>query len=312
MKTSKKQQEKPAPAPWRHALASQGAGAMSTLLFYPLDVVKTRYMAQDGTAVRQHNGMRYSGVRQALQTMVRVVGAGSLLRGAHVAVSASAVSWGLYMFVYRYVEASLGTTAGNAGQMPTSATLMGSCAGNVVVAVMANPLWLVKHRMQLEEASAAATAADQPRNYRTFARGLRHAIATDGVRSLWRGTSAQLLVGMPNAVTFPLYDSAKAATKRRTGNDTLSLGQVCLCSVGAKTVSSILCHPFVLIKVRLQDPKRTADKLVKYVNVASAASIIANREGIRGFYRGIGPALLQTVPRGVAQFSLYEACISLM
>ena len=45
---------------YQHALASQAAAAVSTLLFNPLEVVRVRFMAQDGTALRTHNGVRYA------------------------------------------------------------------------------------------------------------------------------------------------------------------------------------------------------------------------------------------------------------
>ena len=308
---SKRRADSPAaaPAPWKHACASQLAGGMSTLCFYPLDVVKTRFMAQDGTTLRRHNDMRYGSVRQACRAMVDGEGVRSLFRGAHVAVGASTLSWGIYMFTFRTVEAAVqpwlapspAPAPKNWVDARLSASLVGSATGNVFVAFMANPAWLVKNRMQLEEAALANSAAPGTPRRRD---------GTFWSAALWRGTSAQLLVAVPNAFTFPLYDATKRVLIARSGDAELSPVALGLCSVVAKTAGAVLCHPFVLVKVRLQDPKRAADAVVKYESLAGAFATIARREGVRGFFRGLSPALLQTVPRGVLQFAIYEAAMA--
>jgi solute carrier family 25 folate transporter 32 len=300
--------------PWQQSVASQAAGAVSTLCFYPLDVIKTRYMAQDGTAARQHNGLRYNSLPSAFRAILRDEGLGALYRGAHVAVFASAASWGMYMYVYRELERGMLDAAGPspAPHVVWYASLGASVTGNVCVAMLANPLWLVKSRMQLEDSAgrAQSTARGTPREYASVLQSWKTAIRKDGVRSLWRGASAQLLVGVPNAATFPVYDATKRTLKRSRGTDVLSLSDVCACSAVAKSLGCVLCHPFVLVKVRLQDAKRSADASVRYESLWGTFATIAKREGPHGFFRGLTPALLQTMPRGVMQFALYELAVS--
>ncbi len=209
--------------------------------------------------------------------------------------------------------------------MRSMASYCASACGNCAVALAANPLWLVKNRMQLEEAAittrrGVASPSDgiKPRRvYGSVMGGLAHAVRTDGVKSLWRGSSAQLLVGLPSAATFPVYEFLKArASAAEVGQSASArstpMSVVCLCSVVAKVVSTFLCHPLVLVKVRLQDPKRSADALVRYETLLGAVGTIYRREGATGFYRGIWPSLVQIVPRSVAQILLYEIFVEFL
>lgn len=298
---------------WHHAVSSQVAGGASTLAFYPLDLLKTRYMAQDRTAARQHNGVRYHGIVDAARRIAAEEGPTALFRGAQVAVVASSVSWGLYMYTYRAVERALQATTDrdsvrSSMALPIAPSLCASAVGNVLVAVVMNPVWLLKNRMQLEEARfvPAGIGATTPRKYGGVVAGLQRAVQRDGVASLWRGTSAQLLVGIPNSVMFPLYDASTRWMRATQGRDALTTAEVCACSVFTKTVAGVLCHPFNVLKVRLQDERRGSHPTIKYDSLARTASLVVRHEGARGFFRGLVPGLLQTVPRGVAQFAIYE------
>jgi hypothetical protein len=283
-----------------HAVSSQTAGGLSTLAFYPLDVVKVRFMSQDGTAARQHNSVaRYTSVPAALRVIVEQEGAAALFRGAPLAVGASAASWGLFMLLYRWLDPSGGTDFGQ--------SCAASACGNVAVAVATNPLWLIKARMQLEEADTRR-AGGAARQYGTLLGGLRHVVATTGGASLWRGTSAQLLVAVPNALNFPVYEAAKRWRLRASGRAQLSTPEVCACSVVAKVTIAVASHPLVLVKVRLQDTRsRTGD--VQYASLGRTVLTVLRREGARGMFRGLVPALAQTVPRGLMQFVIYEGCV---
>jgi solute carrier family 25 folate transporter 32 len=222
-------------APYKYALASQIASAISTTAFYPFDVIKMRFMSHDGTPQRIHNGTQYTHVWRSIALVLREEGVRQLFRGAHVAVTGAVVAWGVYMLLYKelqriaatlqqqqqeLVEKGASSSASSSALLGGLLTTVGSSAvASAIANTLACPIFLIKARMQLEEqqkgaasrgtgAAAAASAAAEQRtlHYTTFRQGFRHVTATTGVLSLWRGLSAQLLLGLPNCLNLPIYE----------------------------------------------------------------------------------------------------------
>ncbi|KAH8603373.1 putative Mitochondrial carrier protein [Trypanosoma vivax] len=262
-------------------------------------------MSQDGTAQRQHNGQTYRSVGRALALVYREEGLSVLFRGCHVAVLGSVTAWGVYMFIYRSL---CGLCSVSFADQACFALI-----ASVVSTILSSPIWLIKSRMQIEDASGV-------RRYRTFSAGCRHVLQTTGVRSMWRGVSLQLLLVVPNALSFPLYDRMKEALLRRRSDSTvvpvvahngLSVADACLCSAVTKGLLVTVSHPIMLLKVRMQDQRWNVGD-VQYATVRHSLPLIIKREGVRGIVRGLVPSLMYAVPRGVAHFVLYEKLLALL
>ncbi|CAG9580153.1 mitochondrial carrier protein-like protein [Leishmania major strain Friedlin] len=312
----------------QHTVASQLGGATSTILLYPVDVVRIRFTSQDGTHTREHNGQTYRSIVKAFQLIYREEGGlPAFFRGCHVSVCGTACAWGVYMYLYRRQwtwyeawqakrrEAHRSGSGGSRFSEPGSPaacyaatwqnllerfgfSIVASCTS----AVVCNPIWLLKTRMQLEEASART--ADVPRNFRTFRGGLLNTVQTTGVRSLWRGVSAQMVLAVPNAFNLPLYDTIKAAVIGvRRGE--VSVLDVCVCSTVTKVVLALVCQPVLVVKTRLQDHRARTGEL-QYRSFLQSIRAMWNQGGLAAFYRGTVPSMCQTVPRSVFMFVFYE------
>ncbi|RUP46295.1 hypothetical protein BC936DRAFT_147115 [Jimgerdemannia flammicorona] len=73
--------------------------------------------------------------------------------------------------------------------------------------------------------------------------------------------------------------------------------------MGAGATSTVLTNPFWVIKTRfMTQNEHTA---YRYRNTANAFTTIARTEGLRGFYKGLGPSLMG-VSHVAVQFPLYE------
>jgi solute carrier family 25 (mitochondrial folate transporter), member 32 len=317
----------------QHTVASQLGGAVSTILLYPIDVVRMRFMSQDGTLTRQHNGQTYRSVANPFKLIYGEEGGiPAFFRGCHVAVLGTVCAWGVYMYCYR-CQCAWYEARQMAAQQPASTVPLPSWSEEVnsaaywnamwqnllqrfgfsiiascTSAVVCNPIWLLKTRMQLEEASARTSTV--PRNFRTFRHGLVYTVKTTGLRSLWRGVSAQILLAIPNAFNLPLYDTMKSILIGITGRGELSVMEVCVCSILTKVVLSLICHPILVVKTRLQDHRARVGE-VRYETFTQSARTVWQRGGVTACYRGMVASLCQTVPRSVLLFVFYEQFLKL-
>lgn len=96
----------------------------------------------------------------------------------------------------------------------------------------------------------------------------------------------------------------------------LSTTKLIIASALSKFVASWIAYPHEIIRSRLQDaghaqnlqqqnPNETI-QFRQYKNVRDAFQTIAREEGLRGFYRGLQPTLLRTVPAAVLTLLSYE------
>ncbi|KAF8319013.1 mitochondrial carrier [Clavulina sp. PMI_390] len=74
---------------------------------------------------------------------------------------------------------------------------------------------------------------------------------------------------------------------------------------GAGLVSSIITCPLDVIKTRLQAQKAARGR-IDYLGVFGLIKHIWLRDGVRGYYRGLGPTILGYIPTWAIYFSVYD------
>ncbi|KAJ2064407.1 Pyrimidine nucleotide transporter, mitochondrial [Coemansia sp. S155-1] len=73
----------------------------------------------------------------------------------------------------------------------------------------------------------------------------------------------------------------------------------------AKLLASLVSYPHEVLRTRLRQPP-DANGVVKYTGLVHSTKTIYLEEGIRGFYGGLTPHLLRTVPNAAIMFLSYE------
>lgn len=118
-------------------------------------------------------------------------------------------------------------------------------------------------------------------------------------------------------IQFPLYEYLKKKCASYSSSDErLSIRQLIFASSVSKLVASCTAYPHEIIRSRLQDAGHTRHLKQpvststashhEYKNVRDAIVTIAREEGVRGFYRGLLPNLLRTIPSAVLTLLSYE------
>ncbi|KAJ1566689.1 hypothetical protein HK405_008824, partial [Cladochytrium tenue] len=207
--------------PFLQGVAGFTAGAVSTALLHPLDLVKTRFQVDEANNRRGAFGIR--GTMASLRSTLRLDGVHGLYRGLSANLAGSTLSWGLYFWWYSLIKDAMlahqqqrkigsGVSAGDAG--PSTANtrarlsaghhLAASALAGALTSVITNPIWLVKTRMCAERAGDTGA-------YRSLWDGLARTYRGEGVRGLYRGIVPALFGVSHGALQFMAYEEMKRA-----------------------------------------------------------------------------------------------------
>lgn len=133
----------------------------------------------------------------------------------------------------------------------------------------------------------------------------RHVLKSEGgARGLFKGLVPTLAREVPgNAIMFGVYETIKQYLAG--GSDTSSLGRGSLMFAGGLAGGSfwMIVYPTDVVKsvIQVDDYKNP-----KYNGSISAFRKILASEGVKGLYKGFGPAMVRSVPANAACFLAYE------
>ncbi|KAG9298263.1 hypothetical protein G9A89_002751 [Geosiphon pyriformis] len=186
-------------------------------------------------------------------------------------------------------------------------SIAGAVAG-CVSSVVTCPLDVVKTRLQ-NQANAVGYGCERHQTGAPLYKGtggtLRRIWREEGIRGLYRGLGPTMYGYLPTwAIYFTAYDYFKDTLASKTGarSDYQWVVHI-FAAMGAGATSTIATNPFWVIKTRFMTQNDTTT--YRYQNTMHAFSTIYRQEGIRGFYKGLGPSLMG-VSHVAVQFPLYE------
>ena len=228
---------------------------VATACLFPLDLLKTRLQSNEAA------GAGRSLIATA-QNVVRADGVRGLYAGLSANLVGSGMAWGLYFYGYTTLKDAM-RTAG-IGDSSWTHFLAANLTG-ASVAVVTNPIWVVKTRMQLQGRSAGAG----PR-YASVWDGLRSLARDEGPRGLLRGVAPNLLGVTHGSIYFVVYEdlrrrlqeqrraesgapsSAGGARKPREHLAHPSDRDTLVVSGASKVVALLFTYPLQVVRTRLQ------------------------------------------------------------
>lgn len=167
----------------------------------------------------------------------------------------------------------------------------------MLTALCTNPIWVIKTRM-------LSTSAKHPGAYRSIMDGAKQIHQSEGIPGFYRGLVPSLFGVTHGAIQFMAYEQLKIYRARALtgGQKDLAASDFLILSGLAKIIAGSSTYPYQVVRARLQ--MYNAD--TTYKGAGDVVSQMWRKEGLRGFYKGLGPNLLRVLPSTWVTFLVYE------
>ncbi|KAH8727118.1 mitochondrial carrier domain-containing protein [Phaeosphaeriaceae sp. PMI808] len=270
-------------------LAGAFAGIAEHSVMYPVDLLKTRIQI-----INPAPGAMYSGISNAMVTISRVEGFRALWRGLSSVVMGAGPAHAVYFASYEATKHALGGNEGGHEEHHPLAAAASGAAATISSDALMNPFDVIKQRMQMHGSI-----------YKSVPQCAREVFRAEGIGAFYVSYPTTLCMTVPfTALQFMAYESIS-----KVMNPTGRYDPYTHCFAGgiAGGFAAGLTTPLDVIKTLLQTRGNATDAELRNVNgLWQAAKIIHQREGYRGYFRGLKPRIITTMPSTAICWSAYE------
>ncbi|XVF13617.1 hypothetical protein REPUB_Repub08aG0223000 [Reevesia pubescens] len=276
-------------------------GAAQLIVGHPFDTIKVKLQSQPAPLPGQP--LKYAGAMDAVKQTLAAEGPRGLYKGMGAPLATVAAFNAVLFTVRGQMEALLRSEPGV--PLTVNQQVLAGAGAGVAVSFLACPTELIKCRLQAQSALADSGSAGMAVKYGGPMDVARHVLRSEGgVRGLFKGLVPTLAREVPgNAAMFGVYEAVKQYMAG--GPDTSKLGRGSLIVAGGVAGASFWfsVYPTDVVKSVLQVDDY---KNPKYTGSINAFRTILASEGVKGLYKGFGPAMARSVPANAACFLAYE------
>ncbi|XP_063981432.1 mitochondrial glycine transporter B-like [Diachasmimorpha longicaudata] len=263
-------------------LAGSFSGTFSTILFQPLDLVKTRLqspVANNHVCPPKH---------PMLSTMINIIQKENILglwRGMTPSITRVIPGVGLYFSSVHYLKHSMDLrdplTPLQAVSLGITARTMSGC--------LLIPITVVKTRFE-----------SGVYRYESMGQALKLIYKQEGLRGLSSGLAPTLLRDAPySGLYLMFYTQLKEVSSLALDNKkliTMNFG----CGILAGIFASIATHPADVVKTKMQLYPQ------EFRNAYSGFLFVYNKYGVMGYFKGIVPRMLRRTLMTTMAWTVYE------
>ncbi|XP_044466780.1 mitochondrial carnitine/acylcarnitine carrier-like protein [Mangifera indica] len=276
-------------------------GAAQLIVGHPFDTIKVKLQSQPAPLPGQPP--KYSGAIDAVKQTVAAEGPRGLYKGMGAPLATVAAFNALLFTARGQMEALLRSKPGE--PLTVNQQIIAGAGAGVAVSFLACPTELIKCRLQAQSALAGSGSATVAVEYGGPMDVARHVLRSEGgVVGLFKGLVPTMAREVPgNAAMFGVYEGLKQYMAG--GQDTSQLGRGSLIVAGGLAGASFWAavYPTDVVKSVIQVDDYNNPK---YSGFKDAFRKIQKTEGIKGLYKGFGPAMARSVPANAACFLAYE------
>ncbi|CCK69377.1 Fe(2+) transporter KNAG_0C02660 [Huiozyma naganishii CBS 8797] len=276
----------PSNSPLSHQLlAGAFAGIMEHSVMFPIDALKTRI--QSGHALLSNN------IIQNISKISTLEGSTTLWKGVQSVILGAGPAHAVYFGTYEFCKSRLIDEQDMHTHQPIKTAISGACATVASDALM-NPFDTLKQRVQLSPNSKVWAVAGEM--YRT-----------EGISAFYYSYPTTIAMNIPfTALNFVIYESSTKILNPTGGYNPLVH---CLCGGISGTLCAAITTPLDVIKTTLQvrGSDRVSLEIFRQADTFSkAARAIFKVHGYKGFWRGLQPRIVATMPATAISWTAYE------
>ncbi|KAJ6714833.1 MITOCHONDRIAL CARRIER PROTEIN [Salix viminalis] len=275
-------------------------GAAQLIVGHPFDTIKVKLQSQPAPLPGQ--APKFAGAVDAVKQTLAAEGPRGLYKGMGAPLATVAAFNAVLFSVRGQMETLLRSQPG--APLTVNQQVAAGAGAGVAVSFLACPTELIKCRLQAQSALASSDSAVVAVKYGGPMDVARDVLKSGGVRGLFKGLVPTMAREIPgNAAMFGVYELLKQSFAG--GHDTSQLGRGSLIVAGGLAGASfwVSVYPTDVIKsvIQVDDYKNP-----KFSGSIDALRKILASEGIKGLYKGFGPAMGRSVPANAACFLAYE------
>lgn len=275
-------------------------GVAQVLIGQPFDIVK----------VRLQTTSQYAGALDAATKIYKSEGALAFYKGTLTPLigigACVSVQFGGFHFARRVLEANNTTKHGDKRLSYAQYYGAGGFAG-IANTVLSSPIEHIRIRLQTQPHGAN-------RLYNGPVDCVRKLSAHQGLLAgVYRGTAVTLLrEGQAYGVWFTTFEYLMNTDAARNGvaRESIPTWKIALYGGLAGEMLWISSYPFDVIKSKMQSDGFGRDQ--KYSSMRDCFRKVWVAEGMRGFWKGIGPTLLRAMPVSAGTFATVEVTMRLI
>ncbi|KAG8373472.1 hypothetical protein BUALT_Bualt11G0027800 [Buddleja alternifolia] len=276
-------------------------GAAQLICGHPFDTIKVKLQSQPTPLPGQPP--KFAGAIDAVKQTIAAEGPRGLYKGMGAPLATVAALNAVLFTVRGQMEALLRSAPG----VPLTVNQQVVCGAGagVAVSILACPTELIKCRLQAQSSLLTSGSGATAVKYSGPMDVARQVLKSEGgPRGLFKGLVPTMAREVPgNAAMFGVYEALKQYLAG--GQDTSSLGRGSLILAGGLAGASfwVSVYPTDVVKSVLQVDEY---KNPKFSGSIDAFRKILKAEGVKGLYKGFGPAMARSVPANAACFLAYE------
>ncbi|XP_050678716.1 solute carrier family 25 member 35-like isoform X2 [Leptidea sinapis] len=280
------------------------AGAGATVFTNPMDVVKTRLQLQGELTARTVQKSRYKGIFHGIYVIIKADGLLALQKGLVPAMTFGFCMNSVRLGIFRVAEVH-GWTKTKEGGVSVGRSAIFACSAGLVSGVIANPMSVLKTRLQ--SAAHSSVAVGKQHEYKGTIDGFVKIYKTEGLRGLFAGVNAacfRLAVGSGAQLTS--FAVAKESLNSRDICTDSPVGMSFLASALSGVILVAIICPLDVVCVRLynQGPQSKGEHY--YNGLFDCFKKILRTEGLHGLYKGIGPLYLRIAPHTTISLVIWD------
>ncbi|XP_045448401.1 mitochondrial glycine transporter B-like [Melitaea cinxia] len=270
-------------------LAGSFSGTFSTILFQPLDLVKTRLQNPSQHVVTAAvNGRIQPGMITIFVNIIRQEHIAGLWRGMVPSIARCVPGVGLYFSSLHWLKSKMGKNRQDLGAL--EAVTLGVVA-RAMSGVALIPITVIKTRYE-----------SGMYKYNSLTGALKSIYKAEGIRGLSCGLGPTLARDAPfSGLYLMFYTQSKQAIPKELLQTPASASMVHFsCGIIAGIAASLATNPADVLKTKMQ---LYPDK---FPNAFSAAMYVHQTYGFRGYFKGAVPRMLRRTLMAAMAWTVFE------